>query len=654
MKFLCPSCKAKYQIADEKVIGRTVKMKCRQCGYVIEISEALMAGSVATGASKTIVPPMGSSVQDATAPAAVPAPLIASGGVKADIASPAAPRVAPPKPARLPTPPAGISAVPKVTAQPAKPVAPVARVVAQHGTATAQPAPVRPAVGIAPRPTRTTGTERAAPFAPSVPERKSRPQADAIPSSPSAVPLSERRAPPRAEPSRPDAPPSERRGVGARVGGALQSETPHEAQRGAVGRLPGVSDAVALSLGVGSSVPGKVDPLAGAFAKAVDKSVDPIQSEAAEHPLAGDEWYVGVGEQPIGPIRLAEIRDRAARGEITAHCLVWRDGFEDWRPLGAFPELVAVVEEGLASARSLAPPPSPGIDAFTLPRVAAAPRVEQPVVATGDVVSPPNTVALGAVSPGKLQPSIGYAPSQEQDSLEIAGIAKPKIPLAAWAAVAMALVFGVTIGIVVIKPEPQKPIIKYVEVPAKQAPTAENAAPANNSEQQGVAVDVTAGPGEVRQGSNGAARRAAANTGTTEPAAAASVAAPQGLKGLSGLRGLGPQGSPQPDGAAVSGGASQLDSATLSKTVSRYTPSVKRSCWQPALDMRTPDAPATARVTATITIGPSGRVQSVSTSGDPKGYRGLASCIQSRVRNWEFPPAGGSTDVNVPFVFAAQ
>ncbi len=37
MKFSCPSCSAKYQISDEKVEGRTVKMKCRKCGTVIPI-----------------------------------------------------------------------------------------------------------------------------------------------------------------------------------------------------------------------------------------------------------------------------------------------------------------------------------------------------------------------------------------------------------------------------------------------------------------------------------------------------------------------------------------------------------------------------------------------------------------------------------------
>jgi predicted Zn finger-like uncharacterized protein len=32
MKFLCGNCKAKYQIADEKASGKTLRMKCRRCG----------------------------------------------------------------------------------------------------------------------------------------------------------------------------------------------------------------------------------------------------------------------------------------------------------------------------------------------------------------------------------------------------------------------------------------------------------------------------------------------------------------------------------------------------------------------------------------------------------------------------------------------
>src|SRR5450755_3538826 len=49
MKFLCPSCKAKYQIADEKVAGRSVRMKCRKCGHVIQVSSIAGVGDALLG-----------------------------------------------------------------------------------------------------------------------------------------------------------------------------------------------------------------------------------------------------------------------------------------------------------------------------------------------------------------------------------------------------------------------------------------------------------------------------------------------------------------------------------------------------------------------------------------------------------------------------
>ena len=49
MKFLCPSCKAKYQIADEKVAGRSVRMKCRKCGHVIQVSSVAGVGDALLG-----------------------------------------------------------------------------------------------------------------------------------------------------------------------------------------------------------------------------------------------------------------------------------------------------------------------------------------------------------------------------------------------------------------------------------------------------------------------------------------------------------------------------------------------------------------------------------------------------------------------------
>ena len=48
MKFLCEQCKAKYQIADEKAVGKTVRMKCRKCGHLIEVRAAVTETSVAS------------------------------------------------------------------------------------------------------------------------------------------------------------------------------------------------------------------------------------------------------------------------------------------------------------------------------------------------------------------------------------------------------------------------------------------------------------------------------------------------------------------------------------------------------------------------------------------------------------------------------
>ena len=127
-----------------------------------------------------------------------------------------------------------------------------------------------------------------------------------------------------------------------------------------------------------------------------------------------------------------------------------------------------------------------------------------------------------------------------------------------------------------------------------------------------------------------------------------------GVSAVSG-GGLGPSGGPNTGGPSGStSGGSQLDGSQIQSTVSRYTGTVKRRCWQPALDARARDAPMTAKVTVTITVGGTGTVQNATTTGDPRGYSGLANCIAGSVRSWQFPASGGTTIANVPFVFAGQ
>jgi hypothetical protein len=104
----------------------------------------------------------------------------------------------------------------------------------------------------------------------------------------------------------------------------------------------------------------------------------------------------------------------------------------------------------------------------------------------------------------------------------------------------------------------------------------------------------------------------------------------------------------------VSGPLRELDGMDIQTTVARYMGSVKRACWQPALDKRPLDAPTTARIMVTVTVVPNGSVQNTVDTGDAKGYAGLAACVSARVRGWRFPPSSDVTTINIPFVFAAQ
>ncbi|HYQ40852.1 MAG TPA: GYF domain-containing protein [Polyangiaceae bacterium] len=379
--------------------------------------------------------------------------------------------------------------------------------------------------------------------------------------------------------------------------------------------------------------------LAGAFSLAVGGQNDSAGPDSLSMPA--DEWFVGINGVPVGPIRLSELRSKAASGSVNRESLVWRDGFEDWRPLGTFPELSAIVDESVSSARASltpftppaapvsAPTPSPGNAVPVLVPVASSPDIEA-YAGSGNGVTGAAVVT---------------------DELEAAGVPKRSgTSPAAWIAVGIALMFGLTIGFVLFNKN-SKPVevIKYVDRPVPGASSVAAAEP------QASAASVD-GPSTPTDPKNPTKRVASTAKSAAPGASAETDKGIAGLKGLSGLGALGPKGpdSTGPSGT-VGGGTGQLDGAQIQSTVSRYTGSVKRACWQPALDTRDKDAPTTARVNVQITVQPSGSVSGATVNGgDPKGYRGLSQCISSRVRGWQFPPSGETTTVNVPFVFAAQ
>ena len=580
MKFLCPSCKAKYQIGDEKVAGRSVRMKCRKCGHVIQVSSIAGVGDALLGSE----PPSAidavsdtSAAQGSAAPSVAPAPAPKSE----------------PKPA----------AKPESTVEPKKvPISPTRPSVAKPATVSRGPLPApKP-----PPPAKSQPTKPAAPAPAPAPsalksEKKATPAAVSAPL-PRVAPV----------PAKPTSP-----GV-AKAGAAIASAL---ADFDAEDESTRIADSSAL---------------AGAFSLAVGGEAVPTPHDALTMPA--DEWFVGINGVPVGPIRLSELRSKAASGSVTRESLVWRDGFEDWRPLKTFPELVAIVDESVSSARASLTPFTPSV-ATAGPAIAAG-AVSDPFSPASSASKTPDPFAMGATA-GVTGTAV------VTDDLDAAGVPKRggSSP-AAWIAVAIALLFGLTIGFVLFNKQQGKPteIIKYVD---RVVPGAASGV-ANGDNAQAIGESTVSG--DPKNPVKHAAGPAKPGVVAAEPDKGIT-----GLKGLSGLNGLGP--SHGPEGAGPSGttsGTGQLDSGQIQSTVARYTGSVKRACWQPALDTRDKDAPTTARVSVAITVLPSGSVQNAAVGGDPRGYRGLAQCISSRVRGWQFPPSGDTTTVNVPFVFAAQ
>jgi TonB family protein len=89
----------------------------------------------------------------------------------------------------------------------------------------------------------------------------------------------------------------------------------------------------------------------------------------------------------------------------------------------------------------------------------------------------------------------------------------------------------------------------------------------------------------------------------------------------------------------------------LPQTVAHFTPSVRRGCWEPAFNRREAQAPSSARVAVRFTVTPGGLVEKAFTAGDPKGYPGLARCVEDHVERWKFPRSGSPTSVTLPFIF---
>lgn len=73
MKFVCPSCQKKYQIADEKISGKMLRMDCRECGHPISLRGEGMASNPPPSSSQAFGMARPSAVAPAPSASARPA-----------------------------------------------------------------------------------------------------------------------------------------------------------------------------------------------------------------------------------------------------------------------------------------------------------------------------------------------------------------------------------------------------------------------------------------------------------------------------------------------------------------------------------------------------------------------------------------------------
>ena len=560
MKFLCDNCKAKYQIADEKVAGKTVRMKCRKCGHQIEVRAAVTETSVSTS------PPGANSGSDA------PRAPAARSGLATSLSA-------------------------------AKPRAPIS-----HGPA------------------------------------------------------------------------------GTAGGGAL----------------------------------------AGAFQRTVQEGPQTVPFPNQNNPVelsVTDEWYVAINGVPVGPVRISELRRKAASGAVTEDSLCWQEGLEEWRPVRSIPELAAIVREAAQGNRPslIAPPPSnesregrgsnpprapqrqhapvapratpepprasPSFEPAHFGQPAQPPRPSGPgrsnvvplrVAAQSMDEVGPNTAPLGGAAAARApsysqQAAPLFAPQpQPQMQMQPAPLALdpfavPPAPLAAperasmlsqaafspsmlppppkrggvplwfWPILLFTGVFGAMAAFFVFKQQQQQPPV-VIQLPATSAPTATEVKNDVPPPASGEPVPTSSTP----------------STGTRVAVApkggGGGVAAPPPRQGID-LGGLNNPSAGGPNvgasGPGAGPGGAGLDGSSVERVVASHRAGVKRTCWERG----GADQKSSVNVTVSAQVGPAGNVVGTSSTGDDPV---VGKCIEGQVRTWMFSAPGATTTVNIPFKFVRQ
>ena len=449
-------------------------------------------------------------------------------------------------------------------------------------------------------------------------------------------------------------------------------------------------------------------------------SVGPMPSRASSRPsalgadfrkqvAAGEEvpqraavelWHAAINDVPVGPIKREELARKIGTGAVTEDSLVWREGFDDWRPLKEVPELVALLRQRRVPAPPRSVPPRPDSSAGPLPKkppeapgakprsnvipiggrlgAAAAPAVEPepareasplpapppaPPVAPAAVAGPaaagfsagppsaPAPFGAGAGAAGSVSPS---APAFSSEPSSIREPTRRAIPLGAWIAIAGAIAFGLALAVMV-----APSIIQSMG--GKSEPVAQNDDPVaelppdpvfRDMEPQIDLTDPEADLEEeevVPEEETAAPTPSAMSTRTARPSTMSARPTTTTMTASMLAGGFDDEPVPEFSGLGSSRGqdASELEAGDIRKVVGDNQRQLQ-TCYERAV--RGMPAPPSMRVDFRLSVNGAGRVTNARVSAD-SDVNGAVSCMRRAVSSWRFPRTGQGGLAQFPIVF---
>lgn len=466
------------------------------------------------------------------------------------------------------------------------------------------------------------------------------------------------------------------------------------------------------------------------------------------------QWHVAINDVPVGPIRAEEVQQKIQSGAVSGENLVWKEGFDAWRPLKDVSELAALLPAigdefgddektvmapsmaGLGAAvpaatpapspapAPVAPPPkaakpvpkpapqpapkpapkapavpeAPGLQNPELEALAPAvktpsapeadePIFDEPVFATVGSAPAVTAEAPAAGTASEALPAPPAAPKFTGD--DSFGAPEPEqkkraIPMGALIAMIGAGAFGITLAAIVapklLATDPAPMVATAPAAPAEEpaatpepetapeaapepAPTeAAEAAPSEESEAPADSVaegteasgdaSMNARPRPTMSAGNRAGSGSRAGSGNRAAASMNDNLTDEQRRMLERLGGSGASGSGPSNIDTASTRMTAMNSAPLDGTAvrrvvgSRSNQLALRRCYERAI--RGVGDPPSVRIDVDITVAGDGRVSSTSARGDDFG--GLSSCIERSVRRFRFPPSSGGR-ARFPVVF---